>query len=157
MGQLQFLYRKQSSNELFTTTLRLLLPRTKRDQSVIVNTPTLMIPPSISPYRGAAAFPIPTEWLVELFVFNGTLFFETIHQQKTYCQCLGICPKPRTIIEDDTFEKGWIAVDGCVENLEHRQLLQLHQCRFHSNPLAFIRKLVENRNGAHASLSSHVG
>ncbi|CAF2569715.1 unnamed protein product [Rotaria sp. Silwood2] len=157
MGQLQSDYHKQSSNDLFTTTLRLLLPRTKRDQSIIVTTPTLTIPPSISVNRGAVAFPIPIEWLVELFVFNGTLYFESIQQQTAYCHCLGICPKPRTTFEEEAFEKGWILVDGFVENLEHRQRLQLHQCRFRSNPLVFIRKLIENRNQANAPLSSHVG
>jgi hypothetical protein len=109
------------------------------------------------PDRGAVAFSIPTEWLVELFVFNGTLYFETIHEQTAYCQCLGVCPKPRTAVEEDAFEKCWIAVDGFVEKSEHRRLLQLHRCRFSSNPLAFIRKLVENRNNANAPLTSHVG
>jgi hypothetical protein len=158
MGQLHFLYHhKQPFDESLTTTLRLLLPRTKRDQSIIVNTITLTIPPSISPDRGAVPFTIPTEWLVKLFIFNGTLYFETNHQQTAYCQSLGVCPKPRTEIEEDAFEKGWIAIDGFVKNLDHRRLLQLDQCHFHSNPLAFIRKLVENRNNAHAPLTSHVG
>ncbi|CAF3980773.1 unnamed protein product, partial [Didymodactylos carnosus] len=157
MGRLHFLYHKQSSDELLTTTLRLLLPRTKRDQSIIVNAATLTIPPSILPDQGAVAFRIPTEWLVELFVFNGTLYFETIHEQTAYCQCLGVCPKPRTEAEEDAFEKGWIAADGYLEKSEHRRLLQLHRCRFSSNPLAFIRKLVENRNNANAPLTSHVG
>ncbi|CAF4175804.1 unnamed protein product, partial [Rotaria sordida] len=60
-GQLQSVYHKQSSNDLFTTTLRLLLPRTKRDRSIIVNKPTLTIAPLISVNRGAIAFPIPVE------------------------------------------------------------------------------------------------
>ena len=157
MGQLQFIYHKQLSDELLTTTLRLLLPRTKRDQSIIVNTANLTIAPSISPDCGAVAFPIPTEWLVELFVFNSTIYFETIHEQIAYCQCLGVCPKPRMAAEEDAFEKCWIAIDGFVEKSEHRDLLELRRCRFNFNPLAFVRKLVENRNNATAPLTSHVG
>ncbi|CAF3890068.1 unnamed protein product, partial [Rotaria sp. Silwood1] len=63
MGQLYNLYRNQSAGQLFTTTLRLLLPRTRPNQSIIVNTPTLTIPPSIASDFGAVMFPIPTEWL----------------------------------------------------------------------------------------------
>ncbi|CAF3943565.1 unnamed protein product [Rotaria sordida] len=157
MGRLHDLYRKQSPGELLTTTLRLLLPRTRRDQSIIVNTATLTIPPSIAPDCGTVLFPIPTEWLVALFIFNGTLYFETTDEQTAYCHCLGVCPKPRTDIEEEAFEKGWITVDGFVKKSDHRDILQLQQCRFHANPLAFIRKLMENRNNTHVSLISHVG
>ncbi|CAF3765656.1 unnamed protein product [Rotaria sordida] len=157
MGRLHDLYRKQSPGELLTTTLRLFLPRTRRDQSIIVNTATLTIPPAIAPDRGAVTFQIPIEWLVALFIFNGMLYFETTDEQTAYCRCLGLCPKPRTEIEEDAFEKGWITVDGFVEKSDHRDLLQLQQCRFHANPLAFVRKLVENRNNTHAPLISDVG
>ncbi|CAF3758362.1 unnamed protein product [Rotaria sordida] len=157
MGRLHDLYRKQSPGELLTTTLRLLLPRTRRDQSIVVNTTTLTIPPSIAPDRGAVTFQIPIEWLVALFIFNGSLYFETTDEQTAYCRCLGVCPKPRIEIEEDAFEKCWITIDGFVKKSEHRDLLQLQQCRFHANPLAFVRKLVENRNNTHAPLISHVG
>jgi hypothetical protein len=60
-------------------------------------------------------------------------------------------------IEEDAFEKGSIAADGFVKKLEHRHFLQIYQCRFNSNSLLFFRKLVENRNNAHAPLTSHVG
>ena len=64
---------------------------------------------------------------------------------------------PTKSAEEEAFEKKWIAIDGYVHKLEHRSVLQLDQCRFRSNPLAFIRKLVENRNHTHAPLISHVG
>jgi hypothetical protein len=118
---------------------------------------SLTIPPSIFPDRGVISFSIPIEWLVELFVFNGTLYFESSEEQMAYCRNIGVCPKPRTKSEEAAFEKGWIAIDGFVEKSDHRNLLQLQQCRFRSNPLAFIRKLVENRNNTHAPLTSHVG
>ncbi len=44
-----------------------------------------------------------------------------------------------------------------MDNREHRSSLQLDQCRFRSNPLAFVRKLVEIRNHIHAPSTSHVG
>ncbi|CAF4266090.1 unnamed protein product [Rotaria magnacalcarata] len=139
-----------------TTTLRLLLPRATRDQSIIVNTTTSTIPPSISSNRRVVPFSIPTEWLVELFVFNGTLYFETTEEQTAYCHLLGVCLKPRSAIEEDAFQKGWLTVDGFVGKSDHHKLLQLNQCRFHPNPLIFIRKLIENRNNMHAPLTSHV-
>jgi hypothetical protein len=157
MNQLHFWYHKQSTDELSTTTLRVLLPRTKQDQSIFINTTALTMPPSIVSSGGAVAFPIPIRWLVELLVFNGSLYFGSNDEQTAYCQCLGLCQKPRTEAEEEAFENGWIADDGYVENLEYRCNLKLDQCRFRSNPLAFVRKLVENRNHTHAPLASHVG
>lgn len=159
IGQLYFLHRNHILNEPSITTLRLLLPRIKRDQSIFINQTALTMPPSIESKCGgsAAAFSIPTRWLAELLIFNGSLYFENNDEQTAYCQCLGLCPKPRTPAEEEAFEKSWIATDGYVHKLEHRSALQLDQCRFRSNPLAFIRKLVENRNYIHAPLVSHVG
>ncbi|CAF4009337.1 unnamed protein product, partial [Rotaria sordida] len=111
MGELQGLYHRPSSSKLLTTTLRMLLPRTKPEQSIFINTETLTMPPSISPNRGAVAFSIPSEWLAELFVFNGTLYFKTNEEQIAYCRCLGVCPKPRTAAEEDAFERYWIGID----------------------------------------------
>jgi hypothetical protein len=157
IGRLSSLHQKQKINISSTTTLRLLLPRTKRNQSIFVNTPTLTIPPSVVPSNGPVAFVISEHLLAELFVFNGTLFFATVDEQTAYCHFLGICPKSRTQIEKDAFEKGWIAVDGYVTKPEHRRHLHIHRCCFTLNPLAFVKQLVENRNNSHASLTSHVG
>ncbi|CAF3941269.1 unnamed protein product [Rotaria sp. Silwood1] len=157
MGQLQFLSYKHHFQKLSTTTLRSLLPRTKRDQSILMNTPTLTIPPSIVRTCGAATFSIPVEWQVELFIFNGSLYFETANEQKAYCQCLGLCPKPRSIIEERAFERGWIDADGFVEKPEHRRYVEIHRCRFTSNPLRFVKRLIEHRNGSYAPPASHVG
>ena len=43
-------------------------------------------------------YSIPIEYLVQLFVFNGTLYLKTNKEQTAYCQCLGLCPKERTIV-----------------------------------------------------------
>ncbi|CAF1073549.1 unnamed protein product, partial [Rotaria magnacalcarata] len=157
MDCLQYFYDKSPSKKLMQTTLRLLLPRTRRDQSTLFNARTLTIPPLISSDPDIPDYSIPIELLVALFAFNGTIYFENKREQDAYCKFLGLCLKPRNEIETNTFDKGWISIDGFVENLEHRQQLQLHQCRFSSNPLSFIRKLTENRNQAHTPLSSHVG
>ncbi|CAF1592052.1 unnamed protein product, partial [Adineta ricciae] len=146
------------SNESPITTLRLLLPRTKRIQSIFVNTPTLTVPPLIRfANDNNVNFLLPNDWLVQLFIFNGTLYFETVEEQTAFCQCLSLCPKPRTEASKDAFEKEWIAADGFVANPEHRLSLQLHQSRFHSNPLGFIKQLIENRNNSPLPIRSHVG
>ncbi|CAF0949279.1 unnamed protein product [Adineta steineri] len=150
LGQLQALYNKQKFEKSAMTTLRLILPRLQRDQSIFIDIPRLTIP-------SRAYLPIPTQWLTQLFVFNGTLYFNTVEEQTAYCQCLGLCPKPRTKLEDDAFDNGWIALDGYVEQLKHRKQLQMHHCCFPPNPLAFVKKLLENRNSSHAPLTSHVG
>ncbi|CAF4113865.1 unnamed protein product [Adineta steineri] len=150
LGHLQLLNHKKKLNKPATTTLRLLLPRLQRDQSIFIDIPRLTIPPNVS-------FSIPIQWLAQLFVFNGTLYFDTVEEQTAYCQCLGLCPKPRTKLEDDAFDNGWIALDGYVEQLKHRQQLQIHHCCFPTNPLTFVKKLLENRNCSHAPLTSHVG
>ncbi|CAF1080146.1 unnamed protein product [Adineta steineri] len=145
------------SNKSSVTTLRLLLPRIKRIQSIFFNTPTLTIPPSIPPYNNTNIYCMPLEWLVQLFVFNGTLYFETINEQTAFCQCLGLCPKPRTQTEETAFEKGWIAVDGFVSRPKCRQHLRMNQVQFNSNPLKFVKHIIENRNNSHAAVTSHVG
>ncbi|CAF1161225.1 unnamed protein product [Rotaria sordida] len=139
------------------TTLRLLLPRSKRGQSIFANTPTLTIPPSIASSENTAMYVIPIKQLVQLFIFNGTLYFETVAEQTAYCQCLRLCPKPRTIAEEKAFEKNWIAVDGFVENPKYRRRLEIYQARIDCNPLVFVRRLIENRNSTYLSIMSHIG
>ncbi|CAF2626053.1 unnamed protein product [Rotaria sp. Silwood2] len=145
------------SNKSLITTLRLLLPRIKRLQSIFINTPTLTIPPSMGLSDETVAYFIPIEWLVQLFVFNGTLYFETADEQTAFCQCLSLCPQPRTPIEEAAFEKGWIAIDGFASNLNHSRHLSMNQAQFTLNPLKFVKQLIENRNNFHAPISSHVG
>ncbi|UJR12234.1 hypothetical protein I4U23_016411 [Adineta vaga] len=123
------------SNNMSDTTLRLLLPRTKRIQSIFVNIPTLTIPPTI---RSSNELPI--EWLAPLFVFNGTLYFEKSNEQRAYCQCLSLCPRRRTKEEEKAFRKGWIAIDGFVSNKMHRVHLHLQDAQFISNPLTFAQR-----------------
>ena len=89
INRLNILY--QTKQSTITTTLRLLLPRTKPEQSIIANTSTLTIPPSV--------VSISTENLVKLFIFNGTLYFENIDEQIEYCQCLGVCPKLEQLLK----------------------------------------------------------
>ena len=140
-----------------STTLRLLLPRTKRSQSIFVNTFSLTIPPLIQLSDRTDPFIIPNDWLAQLFVFNGTLFFETTAEQAAYCQCLSLCPKPRTPAENDAFENCSIATDGFISRDEHRRYLQIHHAPFSFNPIMFVKQLLENRNNSQASITSHVG
>ncbi|UJR11109.1 hypothetical protein I4U23_015291 [Adineta vaga] len=152
MGQLQ------QFKGLSITTLRLFLPRIKRNQSIFVNIPTMTIPPSIPMTYDLIFFKLPIDWLVELFVFNGTIYFQTIEEQTAYCQYLSLCPKPRTANEEDAFENGWITTDGFVQELKHRSLLNIqNHARFHINPLAFVKQLLKNRNNTYPTLTSHVG
>ena len=152
MGCLNSLNHQRKSNDLPITTLRLLLPRLKESQSIFINNPSLTIPPSIDEF-----FQIPIEWLVQLFIFNGTLYFENVDEQTAYCQCLGLCPKPRTETEEVAFEKRWIALDGYVNDIAHCRLLNMDTTRFNSNPLLFIKRLLENRNHSLPPVTSHVG
>ncbi|CAF3750887.1 unnamed protein product, partial [Rotaria sordida] len=157
IGHLNSLDHKRKSRRQSITTLRLLLPRIKRVQSIFINVPSLTIPPMIEHPNGVVPFFIPLEWLVQLFIFNGTLYFETVDEQTAYCQCLSLCPKPRTVKEEEAFKNGWIDVDGFVSNSEHRQYLKMYKVRFHCNLLTFVKQIIENRNNSHASISSHVG
>ncbi len=65
--------------------------------------------------------------------------------------------KPRTPIEENAFENGWITVDGFVQESEHRSQLQISRARSTSNPMTFIKQLIQNRNDAYASLRTHIG
>ncbi|CAF3743066.1 unnamed protein product [Rotaria sp. Silwood1] len=144
-------------NKSPVTTLRLLLPRIKRFQSIFINTPTLTVPSLIEPSNRIIPYFIANEWLVLLFIFNGTLYFDTVDEQIAYCQCLSLCPQPRTSTEKAAFENGWIAADGFVSDANHRCCLFMNQTRFTLNPLTFIKQLIENRNDFQAPISSHVG
>ncbi|UJR11152.1 hypothetical protein I4U23_015333 [Adineta vaga] len=150
IGQLRF-------NNVSTTTLRLLLPRIKREQGIFVDTPTLMIPRSVERSDESNVYCIPIAWLAQLFVFNGTLYFKSTNEQIAYCQYLSLCPRPRTVEEEEAFQQGWIAVDGFVKDPIHRRLLKLQDARFISNPLMFIKQLIENRNNSYIPVASHVG
>ncbi|CAF1527090.1 unnamed protein product, partial [Rotaria sp. Silwood1] len=158
IGRLNSLYHKRESKNPSMTTLRLLLPHIKRVQSIFVNTPSLTIPPLIGYPNDTICFFTSPEWLVQLFIFNGTLYFETVDEQIAYCQCLSLCPKPRTMEEEEEFKNGWmIAVDGFVSNPEHRHCLKTHQVRFHCNLLTFVKNIIENRYNSHAPMTSYVG
>ena len=151
-----YFHRQRFMSESFTT-LRLLLPRVKPSQSIFVNTPTLTIPSLVKFSNSAVAFKIPLRWIVQLSIFNGTLYFKTSKEQTAYCHCLGLCPKPRTKTEKKFFEEGWIAVDGFVKDPKHRVLLEIDQSQFESNPLTFVKQLIECRNNSPAPITSHVG
>ena len=132
-----------------TTTLRLFLPRLKRNQSIFVNTSTLISIPQ--------PFILPIEWLVQLFVFNGTIYFDNVEEQTAYCQYLALCLKPRTVVEENAFENGWIDADGYVQEVDHRRQLNLVQARFNRNPFLFLKELLKNRNNTYPSTTSHMG
>ncbi|CAF4005302.1 unnamed protein product, partial [Rotaria magnacalcarata] len=132
-------------------------PRVKRIQSIFVNTPTLTVPPLIELPADAISFFIPLDWLVQLFIFNGNLYFENVDEQTAYCQCLSLCPKLRTKVEEEAFQEGWIAVDGFVRCAEHHQFLNMNKVRFRCNLLKFVKQILENRNNSHAPVTSHVG
>ncbi|CAF1396340.1 unnamed protein product [Adineta ricciae] len=147
---LQHSYQQYGIASQPTTTLRLFLPRLKRNQSILINTPTLSVPSS--------SVTIPNDWLAPLFVFNGTLYFSDVEEQRIYCHFLGICPNPRLEKdEQNAFEKGWIDNDGFIQNSEHRRHLQMNQCHFTYNPLNLVRKILENRLKCHIPVRSHVG
>jgi hypothetical protein len=111
------------------TTLRLLLPRNKRIQSIFVNTLTLTIPPSINVPDENVTYLIPLDRLVQLFIFNGTLYFDNAEEQIMFCQCLSLCPKIRNKIEEKAFQSHQIDIDGFV-HFEHRDKLQIAHARF---------------------------
>ena len=134
---LQHSYQELEHNQRSATTLRLLLPRMKRHRSILVNTPTLSIPSS--------TFSIPNDYLAQLFLFNGIMYFNDVEEQRAYCHFLSVCPKPRTMDEQEAFEKGWIDNDEFIRKPEHRHFLQMDQCDFTSNLLALVRKILENR------------
>ncbi len=62
--------------------------------------------------------------------------------KQVYCQCLSLCPKPRMETEEKAFEEGWIGIDGFVSSPQYRHYLQIHQARFNSNPLTFVKQLI---------------
>ncbi|CAF2057649.1 unnamed protein product [Rotaria magnacalcarata] len=157
IGRLKNLYYIQKSDEPPVTTVRLILPRTRRGQSILVNNTMLTTSPLNKFPSLDNSWRIPFKWLAQLFVFNGTLYFENVEEQRAYCQLLSLCPKPRTEEEEEAFEKGWIDMNGFVSNPKHRRQLQMNQGQFNANPIRFVKQLIENRNKSHASILSYVG
>ncbi|CAF1615295.1 unnamed protein product [Rotaria sp. Silwood1] len=105
MGRLSELHRKGKLMNPVSTTLCLLLPRMKRNQFIFINTPTLTVPPLVGLPRHTVEFVTSNDCLVQLFIFNGTLYFESIDEQTAYCQCLILCPKPRSEQEEKLLNK----------------------------------------------------
>ena len=157
MGTLKRLHRQLPPTCSKNTTLRLFLPRMKQDQLILINTPALTIPPFIKPTTNPLFITVSKDQLAALFLFNGTLYFDSADEQIAYCQLLGLCPKPRTYVEEHAFQKGWITPDGFVATQKRCLLSNVAQCKFTSNPLQFVKKLLENRHNAHAPVKSHVG
>ncbi|CAF4594702.1 unnamed protein product [Rotaria socialis] len=146
------------SNNSSITTLRLLLPRIKRDQSICVNDLALTIPPSIAISTGTSPYVIVMEKLVQLFIFNATLNFGSVEEQTAYCHCLGLYPKPWTEEGKKTVADHSIISDGgFIEQMEHRKLLGICRPQFISDPLKFVKQLIQSRNNAYAPITSHVG
>ena len=155
MNHLNPVYHTTSSNDQPTTTLRLLLPRLKRSQEILVNVPILTIPSTIAFHNYRS---ISLECLVELFVFNGTLYFQNSQEENAFCKYLGICPNPRTLSEKEAFDKGWISPDGFVSQPTHRHELNIgHVCRFHTSPLPLVKQIIEIRNNSYPTMASDVG
>ena len=138
------------------TTLRLVLPRIKRIQSIFVNTLPLTIPPTINVSNENDIYLIPMDRLVQLFLFNGTIYFDNIEEQTMFCQCLSLCPKIRNEIEEKAFQSHKIDTDGFVP-CEHRDELQIIHTRFEKNPIDFVKQILEIRNNIYPTAISHVG
>ncbi|CAF1658008.1 unnamed protein product [Adineta ricciae] len=137
------------------TTLRLFLPRIKRIQSIFVNKLTLTIPPSINVSDESEIYLIPLDRLVQLLLFNGTLYFDNIEEQTMFCQCLSLCPKVRNEIEEKAFQSHKIDIDGFVHS-EHRDQLHMTHARFKENPIEFVKQILKIRNNLHSTTTSHV-
>ncbi|CAF0959459.1 unnamed protein product [Adineta steineri] len=138
------------------TTLRLFLPRIKRNQSIFVNTLPLTIPPSINVSNENDIYLVPLDRLVQLFLFNGTLYFDNTEEQTMFCQCLSLCPKIRNEIEENAFQSHKIDIDGFVHS-EHRDELQITHARLKENPIDFVKQILEIRNNIFPTTTSHVG
>ena len=133
--------------------LHMVAPRHHRGQSFMVSEPSLVLPKLGSKRR---PFDDPAH-IAQLIGFSGSVFFATNHEQDAYCDFLGLCPRPRSEVEEIAFHHGDIEQDGYVP-LEQRQKLHLKtMCAFERSPMPFMVEVLSSRGWVGHASTSHVG
>jgi hypothetical protein len=96
---------------------------------------------------------IPHLHIAELLAFSGSAFFANAPEQNAYCDFLGLCPRPRSRIEDDAFQRGDIQPDGFFPPSKRGEA---HVCAFQKSPVQFISELLADRGWKGHAADSHV-
>ncbi|KAL9651875.1 hypothetical protein ABK040_000221 [Willaertia magna] len=136
--------------------LHMFSPRLRPNQRMFYNEACFTIPSMFN--NSTAHYHIINYCFAELMLYSGSLYFNSMEEQQTYCDLLGICPKPRSEKEELLFESGAIDTFGFVLP-EHRASISKslsEKCIFKQNPLDFARKLIEIHERNSTFNGSHV-
>ena len=133
--------------------LHMVAPRHHRGQNFMVSEPSLVLPK-----RGSKCKPFDDPaHIAQLLGFSGSTFFATYREQDAYCEFLGLCPRPRSEVEENAFHHGDIEQDGYVPR-EKRQNLHLKTaCVFERSPTPFMVEVLSSRGWLGHASTSHVG
>lgn len=84
---------------------------------------------------------------IQIGIYSGMMYFKTKVESDAYCKFLGLIPRPRTADQEQAFELSIIQPKGFVapQNRQYCQSIRncVGQCRFQSNPVDLVLKLIE--------------
>jgi hypothetical protein len=146
-------------------TLRMYAPRNCPQQQTLLLTPALALPltdainvsdsshsgssssSSASSTAAEVAAVVTAQQQAQLAVFSEALFFATAAEQSHYCAILGLCPHPRTDVQEAAFSSGYIERSGFV--LPSQRAALMHElvaaCKFKHCPVALAENILHIR------------
>eukprot|EP01029_Cantina_marsupialis_P013373 TRINITY_DN295_c3_g1_i1.p1 TRINITY_DN295_c3_g1~~TRINITY_DN295_c3_g1_i1.p1 ORF type:complete len:1002 (-),score=369.10 TRINITY_DN295_c3_g1_i1:614-3583(-) len=134
-------------------------------QNILYNSPSLCIPCKPSSCQiGSLEVQhedklVRGDFLAELMVLSGSLFFENASEQRNYCNFLGLCPRPRNERLQKLLDSGHISRDGFVIP-ENREFVNRHMskvCHFRDDPIEMVLTILHIHGHKTDSSLSHVG
>lgn len=133
--------------------LHMVAPRNHRGQSFMVSEPSLVLPK-----LGNKSKPLDDPaHIAQLLGFSGSVFFATGLEQDAYCEFLGLCPRPRSGVEENAFHRGDIQQDGYVPPEQRQKLGLKTTCGFEASPVPFMVEVLSTRGWVGHASTSHVG
>jgi len=118
-------------------------PRLVPRQSVMINSPKLILSPVCGTY------PIPDQLLAPLFLFSSTLYFKNEAEQNAFCYFTGILPREWTEAEQEAFDAEKIDKRGFILQQYRQEISPKHAelCKFQRHPEELVRGIIKARHG----------
>lgn len=87
---------------------------------------------------------------VQLGMFSGSMYFDSEREQKSYCNFMGLIPRPRSPQQQIALEKGLIQPNGFVLQRNRNASISIRNvvrnCRFGQNPTQLAIGIIEARH-----------
>jgi hypothetical protein len=99
---------------------------------------------------------IPSDFMSQLFIFSGSMYFKTIEEQRCYVDLIGYSLSPRSDEEQNYYDSGLIHKNGFVSRENRNRIFKnAYLSKFEDDPRDLIVKLVDIRNYGVVPKSAH--